>query len=195
MATTRNKMAPRTWWLMHLHNACYALIGVVLLIRPTESSALRAGLVGGVLLLAGLCTLTMGLRRRQRGEADNLWFMLSSSRDIIFGILLLVELAEPMPTMVNLLGLWAVIYAFLQAIEANFYFLGTRANEDKDYWVEVIHFGCVFIAGGFAFLLIMRPDGLATSLHVVGLFLVGLGLAQEVLTRLLQRDAARLIRQ
>ena len=70
--------------------------------------------------------------------------------------------------------MWAIIYAFLQAIDVNLYFLGTRANEDKDYQVEVIHFGCVFIAGGLASLRIMRPEGLAISLEFVGLFQLGL---------------------
>ncbi|ADB42893.1 hypothetical protein Slin_6949 (plasmid) [Spirosoma linguale DSM 74] len=181
------------WWLMHLHNVCYALMGVALLIHPTETSPLRTGLLGGLLLLAGICTLTLGMRRRQRGDTDNLWFILSSGRDIIFGIWLLAVMNQPMGAMINTIGLWAIIYAFLQAIEANFYFLGTRANEDKDYWVEVIHFACVFIAGGFAFLLIMRPDGLTASLGYVGLFLVGLGLVQELLTRMLQRDATRYV--
>ena len=170
------------WWLRYIHNACYVLMGVVLLIQPTQASTLHEALLGSLLVLAGLATATFGIRRYQYGERDNYWFILSSVRDSLFGVVLLIIMGASLRTMINVLGLWAIIYAFLQAIEANFYFLGTRSNEDKDYWVEVIHFFCVLIAGGFAYTLIMRPEGLTASLGFVGLFLVGLGILQGVLT-------------
>lgn len=178
----RTKKRTYPWWLTHLHNACYAGMGIILLIHPAQGSIRHEIGLGSLLLIAGLCTGLFGLRRRQLGERDNYWFILSSLRDIAFGIALLVMVGNSLQTMINVLGLWAIVYAFLQAIEANFYFLGTRSNEDKDYGVEVIHFICVFIAGGFAFLSIMRPEGFPDSLRYVGLFLVGLGLAQAVLS-------------
>ena len=187
METTNAPASP--WWLMHLHNGCYALMGVVLLIHPAQASALHTGLLGALLLGAGLSTALLGIRRRQAGQADNYWFILSSLRDSLFGLFLLVEIGSPLKMMVNILGLWAIIYAFLQSIEAMFYFLGTRSNEDKDYWVEVIHFICVFIAGGFAFILVMRPEGLQTSLGFVGLFLIALGMVQALLTQRLRHEA------
>ena len=189
METINPKAAP--WWLMHVHNGCYILMGVVLLIYPLLASALHAGLLGGLLLLAGISTVRLGIRRRQLKQSDNSWFTLSGVRDIIFGILLLTAFDEPRQMMVNLLGVWAVVYAFLQAIEAMFYFLGTRSGKTQGYWVEVIHFFCVLIAGGFAFVLVMRPEGLQPSLDLVGLFLIGLGIMQVLLTRRLQADAAR----
>ena len=191
METIPQSHTTTSWWLMHLHNAAYALMGVILLLYPTQHSTLHMGLLGTLLLLAGACTLALGTRRRRLRQADNDWFILSSLRDGIFGLLLLFYLNSPVQMMVNLLGLWAIIYAFLQAIEANFYFLGTRSNDDKDYRVEVIHFICVFIAGGVAFLLIMRPDALDTSLGFVGFLLIALGLVQEVLTHRLQQANTR----
>ena len=179
------------WWLMHVHNACYTLMGIVLLLHPAKSSFLHAALLGGLLAGAGVCTLLLGWQRRQAGQFDSYWFILSSLRDIIFGTLILLQMQQPRQALIDGLGFWALVYAFLQAIEANFYFLGTRSNGDKDYWVEVIHFICVFIAGGFAFLLLMRPGGAQASLPYVGLFLVALGLVQIVLTQRLRRDAAR----
>ena len=157
-------------------------MGVVLFIHPNQASTLHEIGLGGLLFLAGLSTAWFGYRRRQGGQRDNSWFILSSIRDSLFGLALLIEIGSPLKTMVNILGLWAIMYAFLQAIEAIFYFLGTRANDDKDYWVEVIHFFCVLIMGGFAFTLLMRPEGLQTSLGFVGLFLVGLGAIQVLLT-------------
>ncbi|GAB3641991.1 DUF308 domain-containing protein [Spirosoma arcticum] len=170
------------WWLRYIHNACYGLMGVVLLVNPTQASMLHEALRGSLLGLAGLATALFGIRRHQYGERDNYWFILSSIRDMLFGIALLIIVGDSLRTMVNLLGLWAIIYAFLQAIEANFYFLGTRSIEAKVYWVELIHFFCVLVAGGFAYTLVMRPEGLVASMGFVGLFLIGLGILQCVLT-------------
>ncbi|MBO0952844.1 DUF308 domain-containing protein [Fibrella forsythiae] len=189
MTPTPQPAAP--WWLMYLPNAAYLLMGIILLIHPDKPSSLHTGLLGGLLLLAGVATLTLGLHRRKRNQTDTDWFTLSSLRDIGFGIALLAVISEPLGTTTNVLGFWGIVYAFLQAIEANFYFLGTRSNEDKDYGVEIIHFICVLIAGGFSFLLIMRPEGFPASFRYVGLFLVALGFVQGLLTRRLQRDAIR----
>ena len=63
------------------------------------------GLLGTLLLLAGACTLALGIRRRRLRQADNDWFILSSLRDGIFGLLLLFYLNSPVQMMVNLLGL------------------------------------------------------------------------------------------
>lgn len=177
------------WWLMQLHNLCYALMGVTLLIYPMRSSALHTGLLGGLLLLAGFSTALLSSRLSRSGQIDSIWFTLSSIRNLIFGLILLVDMGSSVQTMVNILGLWAIVYAFMQAIKAMFYFLGTRYNQDKDYWVEVIHFVCVFITGGFAFVLIMRPAGLPTSLGFSGLFLLGLAIIQVVLTQRLRASA------
>ncbi len=174
------------WWLMHLHNGCYLLMGLVLIIYPPQASLPLTGLLGGLLLLAGLSTAVMGIRLRRSGEADTAWLIVSSLRNGLFGLILLIEMGSPRSTMINILGLWGLVYAFLQAIEAIFYFLGTRVSQDKDYWVEVIHFFCVLVAGGFAFILIMLPD----SLRMAGLFLLGLGIVQAVLTRRLRATAA-----
>lgn len=190
METTNPNLT--AWWLMHVHNLCYVLIGVVLLIYPAQVSSLHTGLLGGLLLGAGISTATLGVRRRRLKLPDNSWFTLSGVRDIIFGGLLLTALDQPLHTMVNLLGAWALVYAFLQSIEAMFYFLGTRSRATGGYWVEAIHFVSVLLAGGFAFMLVMRPDGLRTSLDFVGLFLIGLGIAQMLLTRRLQAGETRL---
>lgn len=182
-AITQKHIQP--WWLMHLHNGCYVLMGLVLMIHPLQASMLYTGLLGGLLLLAGLSTGVMSTRLRKSGQADASWLILSSIRNGLFGAALLVEMDSPLNTVVNLLGLWGLIYAFLQAIEAIFYFLGTRASQDKDYWVEVIHFICVLVAGGFAFVLIMLPNSLAMA----GLFLIGLSIIQVVLTQRLRAAA------
>ena len=189
METITQKQTP-PWWLLHLHNGCYLLMGLILFFYPIQAFSLYTGLLGGLLLLAGLSTAWFGYRRRQGGQGDNSWYLLSSSRDILFGLTLLVEMESSLKTMVNILGLWAVVYAFLQAIEAMFYFLGTRANADKDYWVEVIHAVCVLLTGGFAFVLIMRPEGQPTSLQFGSLFLIGLGIVQGVLTQRLRAGTA-----
>lgn len=171
---------------MHVHNACYVLMDIVLLVHPTQASTPHALLLGGLLLLAGATTLALGIHRRRTKQGDNDWFILSSTRDILFGVTLLIQAGQPLATLVNILGLWGIMYAFSQAIEAIFYFLGTRNDQKEDYGIELIHAACVLIAGGFAFTLIMRPEGLPASLGFVGLFLILLGLAQGLLTRRLR---------
>lgn len=180
---TTISLKPNALWLMHTHDLCYVLMGLVLLVYPTQSSQLYTCLLGSLLLLAGLSTAGVSIRRRQMKQTDNYWFILSGIRDTIFGFILLITSGGSLKIMVNVLGMWGIMYAFLQAIEALFYFLGTRSNADKDYGVEFIHFFCVLIAGGFAFTLVMRPEGLQTSLGFVGLFLVGLGIIQAILTQ------------
>ncbi|AUD05416.1 MULTISPECIES: DUF308 domain-containing protein [Spirosoma] len=190
MKTNTIKTATQPWWLMGLHGGFYAGMGLVLLIHPTTASLLHALLLGGLLLAAGVCTMILGFRRKRHEQVDS-WFIISGIRDSIFGVALLVEAGQPLAMIVNILGLWGIVYAFLQAIEAIFYFLGTRSDEKEDYGVEIIHAICVLVAGGFAFSLVMRPDGLQTSLGFVGLFLLVLGGLQGLLTDRLQKASLR----
>lgn len=185
---TQKQIQP--WWLMQLHNGCYVLMGLLLFSYPAQFSTLYTGLLGGLLLLAGLSTAWFSYRRRQNDQRDNSWYLLSSIRDMLFGLALLVKMNSSLNTMVNVMGLWSILYAFLQAIEAMFYFLGTRANADKDYWVEGIHAGCVLLTGGFAFVLLMQPDGQPSSFQFGSLFLIGLGIVQGVLTQRLRAGSA-----
>lgn len=178
------------WWLMHLHNGCYVLMGLVLIMHPLQASRLHTGLLGGLLLLAGLSTTVMSIRLRKSGQAEATWLILSSLRNSLFGLTLLVEMGSSLNTMVNILGLWGLVSAFLQAVEAMFYFLGVRAGQNKDYWVEVIHFICVLVAGGFSYVLIIRPGNWFDLLITAGLFLIGLANIQIVLTQRLRAAAA-----
>ena len=176
---------------MRLHNICYVGMGVVLFVHPAKATGLHTALLGGLLLGAGVAISVLSVRRRRSGRADKGWYVLSSIRDIFFGVLLLADISDPLRSMVNILGAWAIFYAFLQAIEAMFYFLGTQGKEDKAYWIEVIHGVCVLIAGGIAFALIMRPADSSNSFNLAGSFLIALGLAQSLLTYRLRLASVR----
>ncbi|GAB4019324.1 hypothetical protein GCM10028808_56710 [Spirosoma migulaei] len=173
-----------------MHDISYTLMGVILLIHPTKASPLTTGLLGSLLLLAGLSTSWLSMRRRQLNQPNDYWLLLSSGRNTLFGVMLLANLGKALPTVINLLGMWAILYAFLQALEAMFYFLGTRTKGGTDFEVQLIHVLCVLISGGFAFVLLMQPVGIAASLRFVGLFLIVLGIIQSALTQRLKATSA-----
>ena len=188
METTQS--TPTPWSILHLRNFCFVLVGIILLVYPAQASTLYTGLLAGLFLLAGLSTALLGLRMRQLKKQADLWLILSSLRDISFGIFLFVQIDQPLLTLLAALGFWAVVFAFLQSVEAMYYFLGTRSKRSSGYWVEITHFTCVLIAGAFAFVLVMHPETSQSSLGYVGVFPIVLGILLALLTqRLIQTNA------
>ena len=185
METINSKNTP--WGMLHVRNICYVLMGAVLLLYPDRASGLHTGLLGSLLVVAGLSMALLGVRMRQLKQSADLWLILGSMRDIIFGVTLLVQLDESLVTILGTLGFWALVFAFLQSVEAMYYFLGTRSNKSTGYWIEITHFSCVLVAGGFAFVLVLHPDSKQPSLGYVGLFLIGLGLLLFLLTQRLRQ--------
>lgn len=188
METTNS--IPTPWSILHLRNICFILVGIILLVYPPQASSLYTGLLAGLLLLAGLSTALLGLRMRQLKRQADLWLILASLRDVLFGIFLFTHLDQPLLTILATLGLWALVFAFLQSVEAMYYFLGTRSKRSSGYWVEITHFTCVLVAGAFAFILVMHPANPQPSLGYVGLFPIALGVFLALLTqRLIQTNA------
>ncbi|GAB4019381.1 hypothetical protein GCM10028808_56950 [Spirosoma migulaei] len=157
---------------------------LLLFMNPIQTPG--TGLLSGLLVLAGFSRVIVSSRRRHKGQPNNNWFVLASIRDILFGLTLLTMMDVSLKSLVNSLGLWALIYAFVQAVETMFYFLGTPASATKGYWVGVIHFICVLLAGGFAFMLMLGPQERQTALRFGSLFLIGLGIVQGLLTHQLR---------
>lgn len=188
METTNSTQTP--WSILHIRNVCFILMGIVLLVYPAQVSALHTGLLAGLLLLAGLSTALLGLRMRHLKQQADIWLILSSLRDLLFGIFLFTQLSQPLQTTLATLGFWAIVFAFLQSVEAMYYFLGTRSAKASGYWIEITHFTLVLVAGAFAFMLVMRPESSQSELSYVGLFPIGIGILLGLLTlRLTQTNA------
>ncbi|WP_460972928.1 DUF308 domain-containing protein [Spirosoma migulaei] len=88
------KPKPSLWWIRYMHDISYALMGMILLIHPTKASPLTTGLLGGLLLLAGLSTSWLSMRRRQLNQPNDYRLLLSSVRDTLFGVMLLANLGK-----------------------------------------------------------------------------------------------------
>ncbi len=182
----RNKMQRQ--WLLTARGVIYILIGALMFIFASTYSA-EAGYVLGLLAAgAGTCQLIFSSVNRLT-DRNYIWGILHGISDLGFGIAILVYAQGTVKGFVDVLGFWAVMYAFLQAVQAMYVFLGARTGNSPNYATAVIHFLNVFVAGGLAFNLLLRPAGFNTSLGFSGVFPIILGGLILLLTQRLREQA------
>ncbi|MFD2571494.1 DUF308 domain-containing protein [Spirosoma soli] len=184
----RNNPTQR-WWLMMGRGVLYILIGAVMFIFAGSYSAQSGHIIGALAVLAGLCQLVFSFTN-QHSEKNNIWGILHGITDVAFGVAIFIFSEGTVKGFVDVLGFWAMMYAFLQAVQAMYSFLAARGAGVVSS-TSLVHFANVLVAGGLAFTLLLRPAGFDESLGFIGVFPIVLGALIIVLTQQMRAQAAR----
>lgn len=161
----------------------YILMGAALFLYANTFTPLAGRVIGIVVLLAGGVGLGYWLLNRQ-ADQNNLWSLLHGLNDVVFGLVFLFSAGSGFKNFVDMLGFWAVMYAFLQAVQAMYLAL---MQGGTSFAAKAVHFLSVAAAGYLAFNILLRPNGLFDSLGITGFFPIVLGILLIVLQRLTQR--------
>lgn len=175
-------------WLLTVRGIAYISIGVLMFFFTNTYSAEIGYILGFLALGAGICQLMFSTANKLT-DRNYIWGLLHGIADTIFGVAILVYANGTVRGFVDVLGLWATMYAFLQAVQAMYVFLGARTGNSPNYATAIIHFINVLVAGGLAFNLVLRPTGFDTSLGFSGIFPIILGALILILTQRLKEQA------
>lgn len=173
--------------------AIYILIGIFMFVFASSYSAQSGYIIGGLAIAAGLCQLVFSFSNQQ-AEKNNIWGILHGISDVGFGIAIVVFSGGTIKGFVDVLGFWAMMYAFLQAVQAMYTFLAARGAGVVSS-TSLIHFANVLVAGGLTFTLLLRPAGFDDSLGFVGIFPIILGVLIIVLTQRMRAQVAQPFRR
>ncbi|GAB3694801.1 hypothetical protein GCM10027592_16170 [Spirosoma flavus] len=165
----------------------YVIIGVSLFLFANSFSSMAAQLIGGFTIVAGVLGGIYAFRNLQT-DRNSLWELLRSLFDIGFGIAFITYSRGSVDLFLGTLGFWAVLYAFLEAIQAMYIFMLSTNKQPTAYSGNFLHFLSVLIAGALAYLLVMVPGFLENVSILLGLFPVVLG-AIIILRAIRQSDA------
>lgn len=188
-----NSNPTQRWGLMIGRGVLYILIGVMMFVFAGSYSAQSGHIIGALALLAGACQLIFSFTN-QREEKNNLWGILHGIADVGFGVALYVFSNGTIKGFVDVLGFWAMMYAFLQAVQAMYTFLAARGAGVVSS-TSLIHFANVLISGALTFTLLLRPAGFDESLGYVGAFPILLGILIILLTQRMRAQAAQPFRR
>jgi uncharacterized membrane protein HdeD (DUF308 family) len=171
-SNTRPQSGPKHWWLLFLRGLMVGLLGLLAFMSSnTLHFAISYGL--GVLLVgSGICAFWFAVAN-QRTEKTGLWLMLGGLIDIVMGVVVYMYATGSMANILTLLGLWALLFAFLQAVQAIYAFISIGVG--PDYPGKIMHILLVLASGGLAFTILMRPENPQALGTISGLWLVVMG--------------------
>jgi uncharacterized membrane protein HdeD (DUF308 family) len=185
----QNHSTPR-WWLLLARGALYILIGIFMFVFASSYTAQSGHIIGALAVLAGACQLTFAFGNRG-AESNNVWGVLHGIADLAFGVAIFIYSAGTVKGFVDVLGFWAMMYAFLQAVQAMYAFMAARGGSGVNMPSVFVHFANVLTAGGLTFTLLLRPAGFDNSLGFVGVFPIILGVLIIILTQQMRTQTAR----
>ncbi|WP_229365840.1 HdeD family acid-resistance protein [Fibrisoma montanum] len=177
------------WWLMMARGVLYILIGAVMFVFANAYTAQSGAILGTLAALAGACQLAFSFTN-QRKDKNHIWGVLHGLADVAFGVAIFLFSDGTVKGFVDVLGFWAMMYAFLQAVQAMYTFMAARGAGVVS-GTSVVHFANILVAGGLAFSLLLRPAGFDNSLGYVGIFPILLGVLIIVLTQQMRAQAER----
>lgn len=152
-------------------------------------SAQSGQIIGAMAGIAGVCQLIFSFTNQQ-AEKNNIWGILHGISDVGFGVAIFVFSEGTIKGFVDVLGFWAMMYAFLQAVQAMYSFMASRGAGGMS-GTSFVHFANVLVAGGLTFTLLLRPAGFDDSMGFIGIFPIILGVLIIVLTRQMRAQTAR----
>jgi hypothetical protein len=177
------------WWLLTVRGGAICGIGILLLLLVLGFLPLPMGhMLGGLLLFAGVCASWFGIVN-QRIERNGLWLIISGLIDIGFGIAALWLADRAVDTMIDLVGLWALLFAFLQAVQAIYFNVGLQYGSDAT--VKILHGLLVAASGGLAFAVLMRPEPPVDPVLLTGLLPILMGGLLIALGSILHQDSVK----
>lgn len=166
-------------WLSLARGIFYILLGGAMFVYANTFSQGTGRVLGIITLLAGSVGLSYGLMNRQQ-DPNTIWSILHGLSDIAFGITFMVVAGNGLKSFLDMLGFWAVMFAFLQSVQAMYVALMAGGSS---LVTKAIHFASVALAGYLSFTILLRPTGLINSLGMMGFFPIGLGILIIVLAR------------
>ena len=169
--------------MLTVRGVFYILMGTTLFFFANSFSATSGRTLGGITLLAGVAGIGYGLINR-KADANTIWSLLHGLNDAVFGVVFLFSAGSGFKNFVDLIGFWAILFAFLQSVQAMYVALMQGGSSLP---VKAIHFLMVFATGYMAFNILLRPIGLIDSLGITGFFPIVLGILVIVLQRLSQQ--------
>ncbi|WP_080237322.1 DUF308 domain-containing protein [Spirosoma rigui] len=176
-------------WLLVARGILYILIGGSMFMFASSYSAQSGHIIGSLAMLAGICQLVSSFVRNQT-DKNNFWGILHGITDVGFGIAILLFSNGTVKSFVDVLGFWAMMYAFLQAVQAMYAFMAARGNGTFS-GTSLVHLANVLVSGGLTFTLLLRPAGFDNSLDFIGIFPMLLGVLIIVLTRQMRENTTR----
>jgi uncharacterized membrane protein HdeD (DUF308 family) len=174
-----NQSQPRFPWLLPARGIFYILLGGAMFVYANSFTYGTGRALGVLTLLAGVVGLSYALFNR-RQDPNNFWGICQGLSDIIFGVVFMSLANNGIKNFLDMLGFWAVVYAFLQAVQAMYIALMAGGSSLS---TKAIHFISVALAGYMAFNVMLRPIGLLDSLGMTGFFPIALGVLVIVLAR------------
>lgn len=174
MATTTTSAG--RWWLLSTRGVIYVLIGVAMFIFSTSYSTQTAAIIGILAILAGACGLVFAFTSNN-ADRNNIWGILHGIADLAFGAAMFLYSDGTLKGFVDVLGFWAVMYAFLQSVQAMYLAMSSSGSGSmsSNYPSKFVHFANVLVAGALAFTLLLRPQGFSDTLGIMGAFPIVLG--------------------
>ena len=181
----------RHLWLLISRGSIYMLIGVMLFVFSNTFTVQSGHIIGVLALTARACGLAFSLLN-QAADRNRLWGVLHGLNDIVLGGAILFFADGTIRGFVDVLGLWAMLYAFLQSVQAMYAFIGGRGAMKADFLNrKVAHFLSVAVAGVLTYTLIFSPAGFQESLGFVGVFPIALGVLIIVMALQLRSPSVR----
>lgn len=157
-----------------IRGVIYILAGILLAIFINTHSALIGYISGGLLVVSGLLVLWLGFTR-QRSDKNFIWTIFYGLTDVCFAVLIISAASGTVRNVLDAWGFWAIVYAFLQTVQAMYTSMVERRGPGANVGGQSIHFILVLVSVGFAFVLshpFTFPDGMQ---WMIGLFLVIFG--------------------
>lgn len=178
-----NPQQLRNGWMLAARGVFYILMGGALFLFANTFTPSSGRVIGAITLLAGVVGFGYGLTNRQ-ADSNSIWSTLHGLNDFVFGAVFLIVANSGFKNFVDMLGFWAICYAFLQSVQAMYVAL---MQGGSSLAVKAVHFLSVVVTGYLAFNILLRPIGLVDSLGITGFFPIALGILIIVLQRLTQR--------
>lgn len=169
------------WWLLIARGVLYILIGGTLFAFANSYSEQSGHIIGAMAVIAGVCQLIFSFTNQQ-AEKNNIWGILHGIADVGFGVAIFIFSKGTIKGFVDVLGFWAMMYAFLQAVQAMYSFMAARGAGGTSS-TSFVHFANVLVAGGLTFTLLLRPAGFDDSMGFIGIFPILLGILIIIMTR------------
>ena len=173
----------RNGWLLTLRGVFYILMGGAMFLFANSFTHGLGRIIGIATLLAGVTGLSYAVINRQ-ADPNNFWGICQGLADSVFGVVFIFTASQGFKNYVDMLGFWAIIFAFIQAVQAMYVALMVGGSS---LTTKAVHFLSVAVSGYMAFNIMLRPIGLVDSLGITGFFPIALGIFVIVLQQLTQR--------
>ena len=155
----------QSWWLLFVRSGLIGLMGLLLFQLTDADHQSLSYSIAGLMLLGGVCAIGFGVSNR-RTEDLAPWSIANGTIEAAFGVALLFYARGPLADFLDVLGLWALLFAMAQATQAIYSYIGRGFG--LDFAGKLIHILLVGVAGWLAFALMMRPDSTDNLLTLAG---------------------------